>query len=255
MDSVPRPTGIPEFLADLWVRYVTTLRRGLRRDALSTLDSFIDRLESQPVHVRDDFCRWVCVEALDRRHGWQSWQDRDVPLQHPLTWRVMRPYFEAAYRRRQMPALRWLYVYPDWELKREVVAAVDDTDASDSVTKTILDRAFSVAPGDPALWHLRFAYLVDALEYGSHHLNEGHGLVDGADEEYQDLVREARTVRDTAPAGALQPEDLGDFALQERLYQDWFDYVAVDAAEPFVDWCAHRGRNYHFPTAYYYGGS
>ncbi len=53
MESIARPTGIPEFLADLWVRYVSTLRRGLRREALSVLDAFIERLESQSVQVRD----------------------------------------------------------------------------------------------------------------------------------------------------------------------------------------------------------
>lgn len=253
MSSAPRPAGIPAALADRWLQYVDALHRGLRKDALKVLDVFIEDLESHPNQVRDAFCAWLCAEALDRRHGYQSWHTREVPLQHPLSWRVLRPYFESAYRRRLMPALRWLYQYPDWELHRAVVAAVDGQAAAGNFQQAILQRALSVAPDDPALWSLRFQSLVGALDYGSHHLGEGHGFVDGTDEEYQALLQEGRDVLESAPPGALDRQDVADFEEQARMYQDWFDYVQADPDESFEQWCQQRGHAYQFPKAYYYG--
>lgn len=151
--------------------------------------------------------------------------------------------------------MRWLYLHPDWELHRAVVAAVDGEAAAANFQQAILERALQVAPDDPALWSLHFQRLVVALDYGSHHLGEGHGLVDGTDEEYQALLQEARHVLHNAPQGALDRRDVADFEEQARMYQDWFDYVQADSNESFGEWCQQRGHAYRFPKAYYYGRS
>lgn len=114
----------------------------------------------------------------------------------------------------------------------------------------------AMVTGEARWWRAWLGYQLDAVDYGTHHMDLGRGVVDGPLDYYLRRLCAAIHVMNRAPAGALTEKDRGEVAGQCELLRDWLRYDAAGRPGDFPGWCRAQGSSHwvtrHTPALYYY---
>jgi hypothetical protein len=114
----------------------------------------------------------------------------------------------------------------------------------------LLTKVLAADPSDIAIRRMLIERQLSSVDYATHHLNEGL-FIGELDEALEDLRRATDLIK-----GAPDREPLSDLDREARQYgQMLFDWQAYKARPvgSFPEWCAARGRDYHWSIAVYYG--
>ncbi|KAF1719712.1 hypothetical protein [Pseudoxanthomonas wuyuanensis] len=114
----------------------------------------------------------------------------------------------------------------------------------------LLGRVLVADPTDVAIRRMVIERHLSSVDYATHHLNEGL-FIGELDEALEDLARATDLI-----GGAADRELLSDLDREAQQYgQMLFDWQAYKARPigSFPEWCAARGRDYHWSIAVYYG--
>lgn len=224
-----------------YAHYCRERERGLRKQALQNLETFVGTAERWPFESRLSFVAWLCAHL--ERPGWARF---DL-TPHPLANRILRPTLVEWTSRDPRSPLphRWLgmffgYSYLDIRAGRVVPPAS---------VEHHLRRAIELDPTEqPA--RVRLAeLLIGGLEYDAHHLPEyyiGQAENDvGVAEEAAHLIE---GITDPDVRGRLR----GELAAAQQLLEDWLTF-SQEPETDFDEWCRLRGRQYVWTKHYYYG--
>lgn len=219
-------------LRRLWSRYLAVEREGYRAHALAALSDLLDAVES--ITDRDQLAE-MAYRARER-HGF-----RRVPLREPLNARVLRPYVHDHITDPQ--ALWWAMDTRTVEYEQlERFAEYDRVGGAPRIGA--ITYALSVT-GEPRWWCSLLDARISIVEFGTHHLHEGRGVVDGSVADYLVQLCAAVAVADQAPVGAITPELLDDLVEQWSLLRDWVRYDAQGhPGGDFPAWCRARGSRH-----------
>ena len=217
---------------DLWDRYVRAHRNGIRTRALALLSEFLDTVVQEPQQHRDRFCDWLCRTRYDEH-------DEDVPVQFPVVRDLLVPYLLRAAQERRVPHLRWLYQIAHSPNGYRVLPPPAEGPPP-LFGPMALELSTEIDPNDRASWRLLLDHMLRIMDYGAHHLHQGHGLV-LADDICLEALAAAQATVERAPRGMLDPAQVNRFVLLEGAYAGWFSYTAAQADEEFIIWCARRG--------------
>ena len=213
-------------LAEL-AQYARLRERGLRKDAFTVLDAFLNAAKAwQPDRARNAAVRVLeCHARTPEAHQF---------LAHPLLEQFIVPVLEE-----------WMNADPD------AVAPVRWLGWLRS-DHSLLERALLGDPTDLPVRRRLIDLELSGVDYACHHLHEGHFLGELADA--QEGIANARKWLRDAPSAA-QLEDLAsETEHYSQLLADWVEYKSSPRGS-FVEWCQSRGRAYRWPTTVYYGTS
>lgn len=235
-------------LRTLWSRYLAVERDGYRAPALAVLSALLEAVAS--VTDRDQLAE--TVYRARERHG-----SRGVPLREPLNARVLRPYVRDHITDPQV--LWWALETSTFEYEQlERFAEYDRVGGSPWIGA--ITYALSVT-GEPRWWCRLLNARISLVDFGTHHLDEGRGVVDGSVAGYVVQLCAAVAVADQAPVGAITPALLDDLVEQWSLLRDWVRYDAQGRpGGDFPAWCRAQGSRHWVarrPTTrrtYYYSG-
>lgn len=204
--------------------YCRLREAGLRREAFAALETFLSYAETWEREKSQD-----AVDAVLTLHfrtpGCHQF------LAQPLMKRFVDPVLQ-----------RWLEHDPDSIAPLRWLAILRQD-------QQLLGRVLSVEPGDTATRRMLIAKRLDSVDFATHHLNEGF-LIGSLDEALEELRRASDLIE-----GAADRELLSDLDREARQYgQMLFDWQAYKARPvgSFPEWCAARGRDYHWSVAVYY---
>jgi len=225
-----------------YARYWRERERGLRKQALRNLETFVGTAERWPFEARLSFAAWLCAH-LER----PDWARFDL-TPHPLTTRTLRPTLVEWTTRDPNAPLphRWLGMFFGYGYQGLRAGMVEPPDS----VEQHLRRAIELDPTEqPA--RVRLAeLLIGGLEYGAHHLPEyyiGEAEHDvGVAEEAAHLIE---GITDHGDRVRLR----GELAAARQLLEDWLAFSQEPGAD-FEEWCRLRGRQYVWTKHYYYGG-
>lgn len=206
--------------------YCRLREAGLRGEAFAALETFLSYAETWEREKSQD-----AVDAVLTLHfrtpGCHQF------LAQPLMKRFVDPVLQ-----------RWLEDDPDSIAPLRWLAILRQD-------QQLLGRVLSVEPGDTAIRRMLIAKRLDSVDFATHHLNEGF-LIGSLDEALEELRRASDLIE-----GAADRELLSDLDREARQYgQMLFDWQAYKARPvgSFPEWCAARGRDYHWSITVYYGG-
>ncbi len=206
--------------------YCRLREAGLRREAFASLDTFLSYAETWEREKSQDAVNAVLTLRFRT-------PDYHQFLAQPLMKRFVDPVLQ-----------RWLEHDPDSIAPVRWLAILRQD-------PQLLGRVLSVEPGDTAIRRMLIAKRLDSVDYATHHLNEGF-LIGSVDEALEELRRASCLIE-----GAADRESLSDLDREARQYgQMLFDWQAYKARPvgSFPEWCAARGRDYHWSITVYYGG-
>jgi hypothetical protein len=215
-------------LKHLWDLYVAAEDGPVRIDALAALGAVVDDVAT--TDDRDDLAR---VALRWEAHG------RHRRLREPLMQTVVRPYL-ADHLPEPDAVLAMLRVVPG--------GGFDDYVGMDPITHDgrvgALKHALALVD-DPRLWDALVDIRIGHLEWGTHHLDEGHGLVDGSFEEYLLILADTLFLIGQAPTGSLDDARWAEVEEQWQLMRDWRSFADAgrDGAD-FSVWCRLQGRTH-----------
>lgn len=214
--------------------YCRLRERGLRQEALRSLDGLMRAAEQWTFEERREFAAWLSrlLEARETPY--------DDLTPHPLIARLLRPtLLEWAERDAGAPLPhRWLGMffsgYPHA--------------TSGLGSREHLRRAIELDPREqPArirLIHHELGY----LDYAVHHLPAGYIGDPEADLAFtEEVARLIEGVADPRTASELRAE----LAAARQLTGDWIAFREGGGAD-FDEWCRVRGRTYGWQWHYYY---
>ena len=204
--------------------YARARSRGLRREAFTALDHFLrDAPAPDTLSAREQALQIVELHSRTR--------EAHQFLAQPLLARFLFPTLQAWIDDEPTAhaPLRWLgLLQSDGDLLR---------------------RALAVSPGDVAVRHRLIDFALGAVEYATHHLDEGFFIGEPA-EARDALERVARLIAEAPDARPFErPAD--EAAQLQALLDDWQAYSARPEGS-FADWCADRQRPYAWAKKYYY---
>jgi hypothetical protein len=196
---------------------------GLRKEAFSSLDRFLDEASALPEMERRN-----AVISLLEAHA-------RAPNAHTLlTWPLMNaliiPTLEGWLKQQEAPAaVHWLGV-----LQRDAA---------------LLRRAIELDQHDLPARRKLIDFALSEVEYATHHLGEGRFI--GDTQEAISSLATARSLIATAPFGSKIDDLVVECEQLGSLISDWLSY-SKGPDGTFQEWCAARGRSYAFPKAFYY---
>lgn len=237
---------------ELLRRYLAAEReqhpRGVRRDALVELLTALDS-----VSERHEVARRV-LSRLDRVPGMQ--------VRHELRVEVLVPYLRDRLEPDHLvdPRLLW---WARRELRGDDVALhryrrYDRLGEGMGHHARIGLAAYAcVVTGEARWWRTWLADQLDVVDYGTHHMDLGRGVVDGPLDYYLRRLCAAIHVWNRAPSGALTDSDRSAVAEQWELLRDWLRYDAAGRpGDDFPGWCRGQGSCHwvtrHTPAVYTY---
>lgn len=204
--------------------YCRLREAGLRREAFAALNIFLSYAETWERDKSQD-----AVDAVLTLHF------RTPGCHQFLAQPLMKRFVDPALQRwieddpESLVPVRWLAVLrQDPELLCKVLAA---------------------EPGDVAIRRMLIAQELESVDHATHHLNEVF-FIGNLDEVLEDLGRASDLIE-----AATDRELLSDLDREARQYgQMLFDWQAYKARPvgSFPEWCAARGRDYHWSVAVYY---
>lgn len=209
---------------ELIAEYCRLREKGLRRRAFSALGEFLQSVNSwNPRKARS------AAKHILEVHG--RLPEAHQFLSQPLLTQFLIPTLEAWVEAEPycVTGLRWLGILTN--------------------NTELLGRALNESPEDvPSRRYLVNIGLSD-VDYATHHLVESQFI--GELEEARKSLRDARKLVVSAPSPEGFEALLGELEHYEALLSDWVAYkTAPDGT--FPEWCKSRGRNYSWPSIFYY---
>lgn len=204
--------------------YCRLREAGLRREAFAALASFLA--------CADTWSKEQSQEAVDavlalhfRTPGCHQF------LSQPLLARFVFPVLQrwAADESEAITPVRWLAI-----LRRD---------------PKLLAKALANDPDDMVVRRMLIERRLYAVDYATHHLGEGLFIGD-LDEALEDLRQASDLIERAQDREALADLDREARQFDQMLF-DWQAYQLRPVGS-FPEWCAAKGRNYHWPVAVYY---
>lgn len=232
--------GVRPVLRSLWLSYLGAERDGYRPRSLTALSELLDAVTS--VEDRDA----VAQVAFRTNHP-------RLRLREPLRARVLRPYVREHFSE---PHVIW------WAMDTQTAddEALKVYGRYDRVGGNAVAGAITYAlavTGEPRWWRRLLDHRLAAVEHGTHHLDEGRGVVDGKVIDYVLQVCAAVAIADQAPAGVIGADRRDELVEMWSLLRDWVRYDAAGRpGEDFPRWCRHQGSDHwvahHSATRHHY---
>ena len=223
-----------------YARYCRERERGLRKQSLRHLETFVAEAEQWPFGARHCFVAWLCVHL--ERPGWMRF---DL-TPYPLTNRLLKPTLVEWTTRDPRASLphRWLGIICSYLGTRAGLMEPPES------VEHHLGRAIELDPTEqPA--RVRLAeLLIGGLEYDAHHLPEAYiGEAENGVREGEEAARLIEGITDPRDWARLT----GKLAAARQLLEDWLAF-SQESGTDFDEWCRLRGRKYTWRKHYYYGG-
>lgn len=204
----------------LLAEYCRYREQGLRRQALNTLDSFLDSTAKWESGAARSACRTI-LELNARTPAAHQF------LAQPLLERFLLPTLDDW--RREDPnnptPVRWLAI-----LRRD---------------RDLLGRALELTPSDVPVRRLLVDWFLTDVEHATHHLGESCFL--GELEPTKRSLDDARALVDSAPDPSLLADLKKEIKQHDVLLDDWESFSRHPNGS-FPEWCVSRGRTYRWPT-------
>ena len=208
----------------LLAEYCRAREQGLRRQALASLDAFLDASAAWKAETARAACRTI-LELHARTPAAHQF------LAQPLLVRFILPTLDEWTR--EVPdsqiAVRWLGI-----LRRDPL---------------LLERALVLAPGDVDVRRRLANWFLSHVDHATHHLVESRLLGELA--ATRQSLGDARRLVDTAPDSSLLADVAEEIAHYDALLRDW-ELFSRDPEASFPEWCVKRGRPYRWPAIFYY---
>jgi hypothetical protein len=204
--------------------YCRFREQGLRREAFTELNVFLDATAAWPVSLARLTCQTILEIHARTPEAHQF-------LTQPLLSRFVYPVLEAwvAEDAHCQFAIRWLGL-----LRRD---------------RHLLERALVLAPDDIPVRRTLVDWLLSEVEYSTHHLSESRFL--GEIIASRCALAEARAAVQVAPDQKALTDLVAEIASYDTLIRDWETYSA-NPCGTFPEWCSARGRRYGWSAIVYY---
>ena len=225
--------GLAALAADLAVRddfahlaeFCRLREAGLRRDAFAALNTFLAFADTWKSEKSQDAVNAV-LTLYCRNPGCHQFLTQ--PLLNRFVYPVLQRWSED--EPESIAPVRWLAIL---RRDRETLGMVLAADPSDSaIRRMLIERQLS------------------SVDYATHHLSEGL-FIGALDEAVEDLGRATNLIEEAPDREALCDLDREARQYGQMLF-DWQAYKARPVGS-FPEWCAARGRDYHWSIAVYYG--
>jgi hypothetical protein len=207
-----------------YAAYCRLRERGLRNQAFSRLESFIDRATKWSFQTQREFVLWLCKEM-------DSIKDADYgPYPTPLRTRLFAPFFDEWLRRE--PNNDEAYVLCARHLGEP----------------RFYQRALEINPKNQ---RARIALAEECIYdtwYATHHFP--HFFI-GDEVKTTKTVQQARSHISSIEDPERQRQLLNELADLEQLLNDWIAFKQ-QGADDFQAWCADRGHHYSWVLGYYW---
>lgn len=204
--------------------YCRLRERGLRGNALQSLESFLLNAETWDTRARQRAC--IKILELDSR----------TPSAHqflatPTLVRFIFPVLEQWYNDdpNSQLALRWIGIF-----RRD---------------PEYLEKALALSPDDDPVRRKLASILLDGVDTATHHLVESRLL--GDLDATKKALAEARALIESAPDQTHLKQVLEEISDYEDLMSDWEAY-STNPQGTFPQWCANQGKPRNWPTIIYY---
>ncbi|MGI8646632.1 MAG: hypothetical protein DLM55_10175 [Acidimicrobiales bacterium] len=229
-------------LHSLWLSYLAVERTGYRARSLTALAELLAEVAS----LEDRDALAVAAFRAHERHQLKK-------LREPLRVHVLRPYVQEHLAEPQ--AIWWAlqsrigdYTLLEAYLKYD---RVDGSPVAGAITYAL------AVTGEPRWWRKLLNHRLTAVNYGTHHLDEGRGVVDGSVVEYVLLLCAAVAILNQAPAGAISTGQHDELVELWSLLRDWVRYDASGRpGGDFPQWTRAQGSDHwvarHTGTKHYY---
>lgn len=204
--------------------YCLLREKGLRKQALQKLDSFLETSRTwDPQNARRQVDHILSLAA--------RFQEAHQFMTHPLLEKFIHPVLTAwtAAEPNSATPLRWQGLLK-WD-------------------EEALKKALSVVPDDVPVRQRLITISLDNVDHATHHLGESILLT--SIEVARDSLDKARQWIGSAPDRApfsIQSDEADYYA---KLLDDWESYSQKPEGS-FPEWCAKRGREYGWGTIVYY---
>jgi hypothetical protein len=224
-----------------YAHYCRNRERGLRRQALASLNQFISGAESWPFDQRREFAAWL--SSLLETPGWERYDLTPYPLVTRLLIPTLHQWLELD-PTTPLPH-RWLGMFFSNHAYHVVVAGLGPMPQN---AAEYLRRALELdANEQPA--RVRLArLLIGWLNYDAHHLPDFY-IGDPADDVA--TVQEAARLIEGISASSVREQMSAELQLIRQRLDDWIAFCSERGTD-FAEWCRLRGRAYRWCRAYYY---
>lgn len=217
-------------LSSLWLSYLAVERDEYRARSLIVLSELLAEVSS--IEERDALA--VVALRAHERHQLKK-------LREPLRVHVLWPYMQEHIAEPQ--AIWWALQTQIAEYTLlEAYAKYDRVDGS--AFAGAITYALAVT-GEPRWWCKLLAHRLAIVEYGTHHLDEGRGVVDGSVIDYLLQLCAAVAILNQAPAGAISTGQHDELVELWSLLRDWVRYDA--SGRPggnFPQWTRVQGSDH-----------
>lgn len=213
---------------ELFVLFLQTLLKGLRKQALNYLNEFIEKTSDWSFDKKLNFVIWLCSNSEDYKYSSQL-------LAYPLLVNLVEPVLNewASSNPQDSRPYRWRGYFlnkPDFNPRAEFRKAIE-VDADDEKAKVYLANS-----------------LLYSLWYSTHHLPYYYI---GVPEEDLAEIENIRILIEQIADKIVRDKLKQDCELYWEWISDWNSFKQEDGTD-FVAWCEQRGREYGWVNAYYY---
>ena len=211
---------------ELLAGYCKLREGGLRKSAFAKLREFLSEVQNlSEIHRQDIAIR--ILELSTTYH--QAHQFLSKPLLDDFISPTLENWHETD--RENVVPIRWLGL-----LRNDAV---------------LLEEALTRAPEDHTVRRRLVMYDLNDLDYATHHLSEGILLCD---------VKECRNALQSARNWLHEIDSSNDMKVlveeiekYQILWDDWESYKE-NSHGTFSEWCHEHGKNYEWPSIFYYKG-
>jgi hypothetical protein len=204
--------------------YCRAREQGLRRQALSVLDAFLDSTGSWSDQSARSACQTLLELHARTPHAHQF-------LTQPLLARFILPTLD-----------QWLLEIPDSQVALRWLGILRRD-------RLLLERALALEPADIAVRRLLVDWLLSDVEHATHHLVESRLL--GELEPTRRSLADALALVQKAPDASSFTDLAQEIGNLDALLADW-EAFSRSAEVNFPDWCSKHGRSYVWPKISYY---
>lgn len=212
----------------LFKRFCVLKEKGLRKEALKALSSFIDEAKEWDNDKKQDFASWLFAlfEVSDNIHHL---------LVHPLEENLLKPTLEEWIKKnpKDPRPYRWYGLFLQTENLNEYLNnAIKLGGKSEQLSLRKLINSYFYS-----LW------------YSFHHISEDLYL--GSVEEDSILITKLQELNDKIEDQQIRKNNDEEINYYTNLLTDWMMFKK-EQKKDFVHWCKNKGKDYHLRNAYYY---